>query len=95
MAPELVQHQSNFQLLGDPHKVVPLKKITNKLRADLERMNNVIYEKMKRCRDIEKTAWKRLSNFEYITETIHMEIDNITAQLVRYSLRIIKLAGLL
>ena len=74
---------------------MPLKKITNKLRADLERMNNVIYEKMKRCRDIEKTAWKRLSNFEYITETIHMEIDNITAQLVRYSLRIIKLAGLL
>ena len=74
---------------------MPLKKITNKLRADLERMNNVIYEKMKRCRDIEKTAWKRLSNLEYKTETIHMEIDNITAQLVRYSLRIIKLVGLL
>ena len=55
----------------------------------------MIYEKMKRCRDIEKTAWKHLSNLEDKTETIHMEIDNITAQLVRYSLRIIKLAGLL
>ena len=55
----------------------------------------MVYEKMKRCRDIEKTAWKHLSNLEDKTETIHMEIDNITAQLVRYCLRIIKLATLL
>ena len=74
---------------------MPLKKITNKLRAELGRMKNIIYEKMKRCRNIEKTAWKHLSNLEDQTETIHTEIDNITAQLVRYSLKMIKLATLL
>ena len=41
---------------------------------------------MKRCRNIEKSVWRSLSDYEEHVETIHKRIDDTIEQLVRFDL---------
>ena len=52
------------------------------MRKQLNKLTEEVYKKMKRCRNIEKSAWRRLSDHEEHVETIHNQIDESIEQLV-------------
>ena len=71
-------------LLGIAHTVVPIKKVAVGMRKQLNKLTEEVYKKMKRCRNIEKSAWRRLSDYEEYVETIHNQIDESIEQMVRH-----------
>ena len=70
--------------LGSMHTVVPIKQVTAGIRRQLNKLTEEVYKKMKRCRNIEKSAWRRLSDYEEHVETIHKQIDESIEQMVRH-----------
>ena len=52
------------------------------MRKQLNMLTVEVYKKLKRCRNIEKSAWRRLSDYEEYVETIHDQIDKSIDQLV-------------
>ena len=74
-------------ILGSMHTVVPIKQVTAGIRGQLNGLTEEVYRKMKRCRDIEKSVWRRLSDYEEHVETIHKQIDESIEQLVRHHIK--------
>lgn len=72
-----------FVMIADSHQVVPLHEVTEDMRSNLRMLSQNIYEKIKRCRDTEKSTWKRLSALEDHVETIYQRINAIGDDLVR------------
>ena len=72
--------------LGVLHAAVPIKQVTSGIRKQVKQLTEEVYKKMKRCRNIEKSVWRRLSDYEEHVETIHKRIDDTIEQLVRISL---------
>ena len=66
------------------HTVAPIKQVTAGMRKQLNKLTEEVYKKMKRCRNIEKSAWRRLSDYEEYVETIHNQIDESIEQMVRH-----------
>ena len=64
------------------HTVAPIKQVTAGMRKQLNKLTEEVYKKLKRCRNIEKSAWRRLSDYEEYVETIHDQIDESIEQLV-------------
>ena len=56
--------------------------MTAGIRKQFNMLTEEVYKKMKRCRNIEKSAWRRLSDYEEHMETIHDQIDESIEQLV-------------
>ena len=48
-------------------------------------VNHKLYEKMKRCREVEKSAWKKFSNAEDRVNLIYKEVDQAADELVGYN----------
>ena len=71
-------------ILGTTHTVVPIKQVTTGIRKQFNMLTEEVYKKMKRCRNIEKSAWRRLSDYEEYVETIHNQIDESIEQMVRH-----------
>lgn len=67
------------------HEVVPLNDVTLELREKLRNLSRDVAEKISRCRNLEKSAWKGLADLESHVETIFSKIDNIAQKLVRMS----------
>ena len=67
---------------GFMHTVAPIKQVTAGMRKQLNMLTEGVYKKMKRCRNIEKSAWRRLSDYEEYVETIHDQLDESIEQLV-------------
>ena len=67
--------------VGD-HQIVPLRTVTDEMRGKLRELSPVIYEKIKRCRTVEKLSWRRLAELEEHTETVHNKIDQIADEMV-------------
>ena len=72
-----------FVILGHNHEVVPLHQVTEDMRTNLRELSHNIYDKITRCRDTEKSTWKRLSALEDHVETIYQRINAIGDDLVR------------
>ena len=53
------------------------------MRERLRELSQGIYEKMKRCRTVEKLSWRRLAELEEHTENVHNKIDQIADDMVR------------
>ena len=70
-------------MLAHNHEVVPLHEVTEDMRTNLRMLSQNIYDKIKRCRDTEKSTWKRLSALEDHVETIYRRINAIGDDLVR------------
>ena len=64
------------------HEVVPLKQVTDDMRRKLKRLSQDINEKIKRCGNMEKSAWRSLDDLEEYVETTCGEIDGIAQDLV-------------
>jgi hypothetical protein len=69
-------------ILGQGHEVVPLKDVTEGMRKKLQKLSQNIFHKIKRCRDIEKSGWRRLADLEAHTENIYQEIDEMAENMV-------------
>ena len=69
------------------HTVVPIKQVTAGIRRQLNKLTEEVYKKLKRCRNIEKSAWRRLSDYEEHVETIHKQIDESIEQMVRHRMK--------
>ena len=66
------------------HEVVPLKNVTEEMREKLRKLSQNIFDKIKRCRDIEKSTWRRLAELETLIDDIYNQIDDITEDLVSW-----------
>ena len=64
------------------HEVVPLNDVTLELREKLRNLSRDVTEKISRCRNLEKSAWKGLADLESHVETIFTTIDTIAERLV-------------
>ena len=69
---------------GFMHTVAPIKQVIAGMRNQLNKLTEEVYKKMKRCRNIEKSAWRRLSDYEEYVETIHNQIDESIERMVRH-----------
>ena len=67
------------------HHIVPLPSLAEQLRKMLTDVNQKLYEKMKRCREFEKSAWRKFSNAEDHIHQVHKEVDQAADDLVGYS----------
>ena len=61
---------------------MPLKQVTDDMRRKLKRLSQDINVKIKRCGDMEKSAWKSLDDLEEYVETSCGEIDGIAHDMV-------------
>ena len=62
--------------------MVPLREVTDELREKMRSLSQPLYDKMKRCRNLEKTTWRRLSDLE---EHVHRQsntVDRIAEEMV-------------
>ena len=64
------------------HEVVPLKDVTDEMREKLRKLSQNIFDKIKRCRDIEKSSWRRLAELETHIDHIYNQIDQMAEDLV-------------
>ena len=63
------------------HQIVPMRTVTDDMRERLRELSQGIYEKIKRCRKVEKLTWRRLAELEEHTETVHNKIDQIAGEM--------------
>ena len=68
------------------HQIVPLRTVTDEMRGKLRQLSQGIYEKIKRCRTVEKLSWRRLAELEEHTEAVHNKIDQIADEMVDFIL---------
>ena len=59
-----------------------MKQVSEEMRGRLRKLAQKIYDKIRRCRDREKSTWKRLADLEEHVETIYHRIDGIANDLV-------------
>ena len=64
------------------HQIVPLKTVTDEMGERLRELSQGIYEKIARCRTVEKLSWRRLAELEEHTEAVHNKIDQIAGEMV-------------
>jgi hypothetical protein len=64
------------------HEVVPHKDVTKEMREKLRQLSQNILDKIKRCRDIEKSSWRRLAELETHIDNIYNQIDERAENLV-------------
>ena len=71
-------------ILGESkdHHIVPLPSLAEQLRKMVTDVTHKLYEKMKRCREIEKSAWKKFSNAEDQVNQVHKQVDQAADELV-------------
>lgn len=60
-----------------------MRVVTEQMREQLRKLSQSIYDKMKRCRKLDKSTWKCLADVEEHVEEIYRRIDNETEDLVR------------
>ena len=56
--------------------------MTEQMREELRKLSQSIYDKLKRCRKLEKLSWKSLADVEEHVEEIYCKIDDVTEDLV-------------
>ena len=61
---------------------MPLKQVTDDMRRKLKRLSQDINENIKRCGDMEKSAWKSFDDLKEYVEITCSEIDGIAHDLV-------------
>ena len=66
------------------HQIVPMRTVADEMRGKLRKLSQGIYEKIKRCRKVEKLSWRRLAELEEHTENVHNEIDQIADEMVSF-----------
>ena len=66
------------------HQIVPMRTVADEMRGKLRELSQGIYEKIKRCRKVEKLSWRRLAELEEHTENVHNEIDQIADEMVSF-----------
>ena len=71
-------------ILGESkdHHIVPLPSVAEQLRKMVTDVNHKLYEKMKRCREAEKSAWRKFSDAEDHIQLVHKEVDQAADDLV-------------
>ena len=71
-------------ILGESkdHHIVPLPSLAEHLRRMIADVNQKLYEKMKRCREVEKSAWKKFSDAEDRVNQVHKQVDQAADELV-------------
>ena len=63
-----------------------MRVVTEQMREQLRKLSQSIYDKMKRCRKLEKSTRKCLADVEEHVEEIYNRIDDLTNDLVRKKL---------
>ena len=63
-------------------EVAPLSEVTDEMRDNLRSLSQTVYDKIQKCRNQEKSTWKRLADLEEHVETIYTRIDKIADELV-------------
>ena len=56
--------------------------VTEQMREQLRKLSQSVYDKMKRCRKLEKSTWKNLADVVECVEEIYRRIDQVTVDLV-------------
>lgn len=68
--------------IGEPHSVVSVKEVADGKRGKVAQLSRDLYDKMKRCRAVEKEAWRKLSDYEDEVSGFCDEIDKESEALV-------------
>ena len=58
--------------------------MTDELREKMRSLSQQLYDKMKRCRNLEKTTWRRLSDLEEHVQRQTDTVDNIAEEMVGF-----------
>ena len=67
------------------HNIIPLPILAEQLREKVACLTQKLYEKMKRCREVEKSAWKKFSYAEDHIDRVHKEVNKAADELVGYN----------
>ena len=63
---------------------MPIREVTDELRDKMRSLSQPLYDKMKRCRNLEKTTWRKLSDLEEHVQQQANTVDNIAEEMVGF-----------